>query len=256
MPTSGLSREQVLDELDRLATVEHALCVEYLTIHCALGHDLPPAETASGQRVRDAAEAAFGLALGEMGQLHRINRALTLAGRPPQVDRAASVGDPGSEIALGLKSSAQLERLVALEREIAAAVDARYAPLCAAVASPDPLFEGALLEQITLILDPCPDHSAPLENLRSQLEGVPPGEYLRASRREPSGELERSLLGLSDLYYALIVATVRAWFADEDELGGELRGRALTTMDGLNAIDGLLVARGLLPAFHAPPGGP
>jgi hypothetical protein len=36
-----LSREQVLDELEFLATVEHALIVECLSVHCALGHDLP-----------------------------------------------------------------------------------------------------------------------------------------------------------------------------------------------------------------------
>lgn len=35
-----LSREQVLDELDFLATVEHALIVEYLSVYCALGYDL------------------------------------------------------------------------------------------------------------------------------------------------------------------------------------------------------------------------
>jgi len=36
----AVRREQVLDELELLATVEHALCIEYLTIHAALGHDL------------------------------------------------------------------------------------------------------------------------------------------------------------------------------------------------------------------------
>jgi hypothetical protein len=242
----------VLDELDRLATVEHSLCVEYLSIQCALGHDMPPAETgASAQRVRAAAEAAFVLALGEMGQLHRLNRALTLAGRRPQLGRASSIGDPGSEIALGRVRVAELERLLDRERAIASAVDERYARLCAAVASPDALFEGELLEQITSILDPCPDHSLPLAALRDHLAGVPPGEYIRASRRDPSGELERSLLELSDRHYGLIVATLGAWFAHEDELG-ELRNRALSTMDGLSAINGLLVARGLLPRFQLP----
>ena len=36
-----LTREQILGELDVLATVEHALIVEYLSVQCALGHDLP-----------------------------------------------------------------------------------------------------------------------------------------------------------------------------------------------------------------------
>jgi hypothetical protein len=47
----------------------------------------------------------------------------------------------------------------------------------------------------------------------------------------------------------LIVATVRASFAHEDQLGNELLNRAQTTMDVLDSINQLLVAHGLLPAF-------
>ncbi len=40
MSDAPLNREQVLDKLEQLADVEHALIVEYLTVSCALGHDL------------------------------------------------------------------------------------------------------------------------------------------------------------------------------------------------------------------------
>ena len=40
MSDAPLDRDQVLDELEQLATVEHTLIVEYLSVHCALGHDL------------------------------------------------------------------------------------------------------------------------------------------------------------------------------------------------------------------------
>jgi len=72
------------------------------------------------------------------------------------------------------------------------------------------------------------------------------------TRHDPADDLERRLLVLSDRWYALIVATVEAWCAFEQELGGILRGRAMSAMDGLNEINGLLVARGLLPAFTRP----
>ena len=39
-----LNRDQILDELEYLATVEHALVVEYLSVFCALGHDLAAEE--------------------------------------------------------------------------------------------------------------------------------------------------------------------------------------------------------------------
>jgi hypothetical protein len=246
-----LSRDQVLDELDVLATVEHALCVEYLSIHCALGHDLPPADSgATAQHVHDAAQAAFVLALGEMHHLHRINLALTHAGRPAQVSRASNIaGVSVAEIALGPPCAVELERLLDREHEIAAAVDAKYARLHPAVASQHPLFEGDVLERMSVLLDPSPDHSTPLGALEEQLESVNSDDYLRATPRDPANPLERSLLELSDRYYALIVATLQAWFAHEDQLGTELPGRAFATMDGLHATNGLLVERGLLPAF-------
>ncbi|MDQ4082449.1 MAG: hypothetical protein M3123_06130 [Actinomycetota bacterium] len=246
------SREHVLDDLESLAAVEHALCVEYLSIHCALGHDTPP-PPGSSPRVPQAAQAAFGLALSEMKHFHRLNQVLTLAGRRPQVGRASSISeDSASEIPLGPPSTTELQRLVDREREIAAAVDRRYAALCSVLASQPPLFDGELLDELTALADLCPDHSTPLGDLRKNLEGIPPSEYLRATRRVPGDDLERSLLELSDGHYGLVVGIVRAWFAHEDELGGELFGRAVSAMDGLNAVNGLLVARGLLPPFTLP----
>ena len=56
---SALTHERVISELDLLASVEHALCVEYLVIHCALGHDQAPADRGEvAQRVSEAAASA------------------------------------------------------------------------------------------------------------------------------------------------------------------------------------------------------
>jgi hypothetical protein len=241
--------EQVLDELGRLATVEHALVVEYLTVHAALGHDLPAGTGEHAASVQRAAQAAFVLALGEMGHLRRLNNVLVAAGRAPEVGRASSITAGTSEIALGPPSPAELERLLDREKEIAAAVDAAYAPLCRALADGHLPFEEQLLEPVAALLDPRPDHVAPLAQLEAELAGIPPSVYVRASRREPGDELERALLALGDRYYATIVATVEAMFAYDDRLDGELRGRALATMDGLNAINLLLAKRGVLPSF-------
>jgi hypothetical protein len=53
-----LDREHVLDELEILATVEHALIVEYLSICCALGHDLEAGDGGpTTDRCREAAMA-------------------------------------------------------------------------------------------------------------------------------------------------------------------------------------------------------
>jgi hypothetical protein len=44
MTGTAAGRDRILDRLDDLAAVEHALCVEYLSIHCALGRDEPAAD--------------------------------------------------------------------------------------------------------------------------------------------------------------------------------------------------------------------
>ena len=244
-----LTREQVLAELDRLATVEHALCVEYLLIGYVLGRGVPFAVPGpSTQPVRDAADAAFGMALSEMGHLRKINGALALVGLAPQVGRAPGIGgDSGSEIAFGTLGLAQPDRFLDRQSAIALAADALHAWLSTAIAPP--LFEGDLLDQLQFILDTVGDHASPVTNLRARLAGLAPGDYLRVTRHDPADAIERSLLRLSDQHYALIVATVQASFAHDEQLGGQLRNRALSIMDGLNEIIDLMVQRGLLPAF-------
>jgi hypothetical protein len=228
----ALTAEAVLLELDFLATVEHALCVEYLLIHAAT-----------------AASPAAALAQDEMRHLHGVNRALGAAGRPPQVGRATSItGESMSEIALVPPSPAHLEGFLKRAREIAAAVDRRYARLRPAVAPEATLFEGDALEQMSFVLDPGPDHATPIDSLDENLGGLKP-ESFRAAARDPADDVERTLLRLSDRYYGLIVSTLEAWFAYESELSGILRGRALSLMDGLDEINGALVGRGLLPRF-------
>jgi len=89
---SSLSREEVLDELEFLATVEHALVVEYLSVFCALGHDLEADEGgATTDEGRNAASAASTLAMDEMFRLKNISFGLVDAGRFAQLGRADSI---------------------------------------------------------------------------------------------------------------------------------------------------------------------
>jgi hypothetical protein len=58
MATELLTGEQTLDQLERLATAEHALVVEYLSGCYAPGHDLEAGEGgATTSQGRDAASA-------------------------------------------------------------------------------------------------------------------------------------------------------------------------------------------------------
>jgi len=147
----------------------------------------------------------------------------------------------------------QFERFPERDRSIASTVDRRYALLQSAVVSPASPFEGELLDQITFLLESTADHTTPVSALADHLTGLAPSEYLRATRIEPADELERTLLALSDRYYQVIVATLAASFEHDEQVGGQLRTVAVSTMDRLNDVNRLLVTRGLIPAFAVSP---
>ena len=228
MASGPLSREQVLDELEFLATVEHALVVEYLSVCCALGHDLEAKEGgATTKQGRDAAGAASVLAHGQMFHLKVVNRGLVDAGRSAQLGRAASISsDSVAEIALGPPSPAQLERLLEREEAIASAVDERYAGLRPAITS-DPVFDGDLLDELrSVIVDDGPTHAAAFATLRDSLGDLAPADFLRATRREATDAFERRLLDVSDRSYGLILAALRERFAQQDSfIAGTWSGR-------------------------------
>jgi len=247
MTPESMTAEQFIAQLDELATVEHALCVEYLSVHCALGHDRDPGPDASAheQAVHHAARAAMNLAMDEMRHLHGVNRALVAARGEPAVARADGVGG----VPIGRLGAAELEHLADRERAIAAAVDAIYQRLCAVLAAQPTLFHDATLTEVSSLLDPCPDHSTPLTAVLQPLAGLPPGEYVRARPRDPDPESEEAtLVGGSERAYRALVPILATWFAHEDDLF-QMRSIAIDTMESLNAFNELLVARGVLPPF-------
>jgi len=245
---SSLSREEVLDELEFLATVEHALVVEYLSVFCALGHDLEADEGgATTDEGRNAASAASTLAMDEMFRLKNISFGLVDAGRFAQLGRADSISsDASAAIALGPPSAAQLERLLEREQAIAAAVDARYSRLRPAVTS-NPVFEEAILDQLRrIIVDDGPTHASALAPLRDALGAVAPATLLRATRREGVDSFERRLLDVSDRSYRLVLAALQERFAPQASGSPTL---AVSAMEGLDGVNRVLVQRGLLPPF-------
>jgi hypothetical protein len=252
VPTRPLTRDEVLDEVDFLASVEHALVVEYLSVCCAFGHDLERQDGgAATEQGRAAAGTAAVLAIGEMFHLKGVNRGLLGAGRSPQLGRAVSVSsDSVAEIALGPPSRAELERLLDRLGAIASAVDERYARLGPAVTS-DALFDGDLLDELrSVIVDDGPTHVKAFATLRDSLGDLRPEDLLVATRREGTDALERRLLAVSDRSYGLVLALLQERFGQPDLfVAGSFRGVAVSAMEGLDEINRALVQRGLLPPF-------
>jgi hypothetical protein len=250
-----MDREALLDELEALAGVEHALIVEYLTVSCALGHDLDEADGgATSDRGRQAAAVAAQLAQNEMFHLSRLCRVLVDSGRIPALDRATSIPEPdGALLPLDPPDAAALEHLLARETALATAVDARYARLAPAVTTA-PVVDGDLLDTLRgLVVDDGPTHAARYAALRDALGDPPPPGYLRATRRQAADAFEQRLLDAADRGYGLVIAALRESVAQSDPFaGGSFRQLAVSAMFHLDDLHRLLVQRGLLPAFTAP----
>ncbi|HEY2521946.1 MAG TPA: hypothetical protein VGJ19_17700 [Streptosporangiaceae bacterium] len=254
-----LTQHAVLDELEFLATVEHALIVECLTVSYALGYDLDPGEggPAPGPAADAASAASIQAQVHEMAHFRDISNALVAAGRTARLDRAARLpDDPARAISLDPPDLAELRQLITREQAIAAAVDARYVKLAPAVTSA-PVFTddpgpggatslgGLLGDMRAVIIDHGPVHAAMFANMIASLSGLAPEDYLRATRRDTADSFEQRLLDVSDRAYGVVLGVLRDQFGPPPGPGSE----AVPSMQTLDDINRLLAQRGLLPPF-------
>jgi hypothetical protein len=222
MTPAPLTSSQVLDELEVLASAEHALITEYLTVGYALLVDLPAASDVAGS-----------LGQSQMFRLNDVCRALAAAGRLPTLERAASITDipfsPAGPDAYG--------NLLVRETAIAKAVDDRYRALAPSV--------GPGLAELVGKFGPT--HVDALQALRDAVGHPAPPGLLRTVRFEARTDTESALLGASDSTYRVVVTALRAMYAAEFS---DYRQIANTAMLALDAINRVLAQDGLLPSFN------
>ena len=243
-----MTGDEVLAEVGNLAALEHAVIVECLSVHCALGHDLEAAQGGSASpAVRQAAGIASGYAQHVvMDRFKNLNLALLDAGRDAQLDRAPSVAaESGPPIGLDPPTAEQLERLLERERGIASAVDKRYTRLATEIESAtglDPAVAGALRP----LIQEGSDHVAMVDRMKAALGDPLPIDILRATRRVADGSFEQNLLDLSDGAYGVVIAILRGQFVPDVFPDQTLAVKAMSNLDAANRV---LVQRGLLPPF-------
>jgi hypothetical protein len=251
-PGAALTSGQVLDELDFLATAEHALIVEYLTVQCALGYTLAPGDGGPiTQPATDAASVAGNLAQGAMFSLAGANGLLIQAGGLPEMGRASSISSASvPEISLDPPSLPELQQLLTREDSIARAVDERYARLAPALIAP--VFEEPLLSALQTFITAGQSHADGFAAFAQALGTVAPADVLRATRRDASGDFEQYLLEANDRAYALTVAVLTDQFSAPPFSADSGYYRQLAypgAMRGLDDMNCVLVQRGLLPPF-------
>jgi hypothetical protein len=226
MTTAPPTADQVLDEVEFLASAEHALIVEYLTVGYALLVDLP-----------DAAASAANLAQSQMFRLNDVCRALVAAGRSPTLDRAVSIPAGAADISFSPAGPDGYADLLGREHAIARAVDDRYRALVPS-AGPD------LAE---LVGESGPTHLDALQPLHDAIGDPSPPGLLRTVRFEPGNDTESALLGASDSAYRVVVTALRAMYGTDF---GDYQQIANTAMSGLDAINRVLAQGALLPSFN------
>jgi hypothetical protein len=251
--TQPLSKDQVLDEIGFLITVEHALIVEYLSVSCALGYDLAGTDggPADGPG-RAAAAAAKSQADFGMLRVAALVRALSALRPAGGFDRAIEIADAsGTKISLE-PLAGRLEDLADREKAIAAAVDARYArliPAMAVTASGADTFSDDLREAVRNGTN----HASAASAVLDPLAGQPVADLLLATRRSGSTEAEKALSQASDRTYSLLAGTLANFyggFGGDDP--GVFRSAALNAMDILNLLNAAMVHAKLLPSFPRP----
>jgi hypothetical protein len=226
MTTAPSTTDQVLDELEFLASAEHALITEYLTVGYALSVDLP-----------DASGVAAGLAQSQMFRLNNVCQALVAAGRGPTLNRAASIAVGSADIPFSPAGPDGYADLLDRESMIARAVDDRYRGLAPSVGS----------DLAKLVGESGPTHLDALQPLRDAIGDPAPAGLLRTVRFEPGSDTESTLLGASDSAYRVVVTALRAMYGEEF---GDYRQIANTAMLALDGINRVLAQSGLLPSFN------
>ncbi|MET8755960.1 ferritin-like domain-containing protein [Streptomyces sp. NPDC004667] len=255
-----LTRPRVIEELKRLATVEHALCVEYLYAHYSLAAPLErPADAQSlTGRIHAAANEVFSVAVDEMRHLRWVNEALGTLGEPPVIGRAAVIERDGPHpFELRPLTPEQLQWFIDVEapsQQVGTGIDGMYVELHETLRRRPDLFPESerLAHLIKLIIDEGGDHFRRFTAVKDHLAGLQPEQYLRTLGPSTGTELVTRMLELSDQYYAVLLGALRTTFALGDKAGGVLIEGARKTMTNLHEINHALAAHGVAPPFTLP----
>jgi hypothetical protein len=256
-----MTREQVITELTYLATVEHALCVEYLFAHLSLD---APERLPDGPRddevarIHAAAAEVFAIAVDEMRHLRWANEALNLLGAPPSLGRADRIGRSlDRPFALEPLTPQQLAWFIDVERPsqvVGTGVDGMYVRLHSTITRRPDLFPESerLVHLLKLIIDEGDDHFHRFTAVQSHLAGLDPARYLRRLADEPDDDDGRRLLDLADQNYAALLGALHLTFGFGDTAGGRLMEQSRRAMRNLHETNQLLAIRGVRPRFALP----
>jgi hypothetical protein len=262
----------VIRQLQKLAGVEHALCVKFLYAHYSLKTP-PNAPEAPLSRV---AKDILNIAVDEMRHFRWVNEALMLLDQDPVFSRATALSDPpGSgglihqqiDLVLEGLTPAALDRFIAIEmpsqKYRQGDVSGLYTHI---LVSLDELPDGytnkkgedvreQVQEVVKLIIDEGNDHWLRCKQARDLLQDLKPSDYLRVQgapvAQSPTSEFG-ALQSLGDHYYWMALEILRRAFEQPPDLRGEMLKQARRVMHNLDDVGHLLGRHGYGLLFTLP----
>ena len=254
----------VIKQLQKLAGVEHALCVKFLYAHYSLNTPANAPEAALSRVAKDI----LNIAVDEMRHFRWVNEALMLLDQDPVFSRATELSDPpGSgglihqqiDLVLEGLTPASLDRFIAIEmpsqKYRVGDVSGLYTHI---LVSLDQLPGGytnkagedvreQVQEVVKLIIDEGNDHWLRCKQARDLLQGLNPSDYLRfqgAPVPQPPASEFGALQSLGDHYYWMALEVLRKAFEQPPDLRGEMLKQARRVMHNLHDVGHLLGRHG------------
>lgn len=274
--TEYLTREQVIAELTYLATVEHALIVEYLfAVYSTKATRLVPTGPIAPltQATIAATREVFRVALDEMRHFRWVNEVLGLLGAPPSVDRATVIGQvptagsgrkldqkrkyldrPFELRSLDRKTQQWFIDVEAPSQQANHDLDGMYVAILESINYQPKLFpeRSDVLPIIKLIIDEGQGHYLRFLSVQRSLQAYTEAQYLRVLSASPTTPQQQKLLNLCDAYYHSIEEVIQITFSLRNKSGGLLLKAAVRSMESLHEASYLLATGGKLPQFNRP----
>lgn len=259
--TQLMSRQEVIDELRYLTTVEHALCIEYLYAHYSMNAPIRLPNTGVEEQTRRifaAANEVFMIAIDEMRHLRWVNEALDLMQQPSSLGRAQFIGRAFNRpFQLERLTLEQLQWFIDVERPSQSAgqgLDGMYVRLLASIDRQPEQFpeRERLLDLIKLIIDEGENHYERFLSVQQHLAGMSPDSYLRPLEDPQSGTQLASLQRLSDQNYAVLLGALQVSFALGDRAGGMVLEQSRRAMFNLHETNHYMASKGVGASFGLP----
>lgn len=260
-----LSREAATARLRYLASVEHALMIEYLFAYYSMHREPDPtADPEITRLISLAAAEIYVVAVDEMRHFLWVNRILLILGESHSIARANEIresksddpasGNPVRDFMLRPLSSATLQDFIDVERPSrveGTGVDGLYVQLLTEFEQPvySELERQRIIPLIKLIIDEGHGHFQRFEAVKSLLADLPDELFSRQLNGPGDAETDK-YLDLCDSYYNDILLAIDLSLSDGLDADADIMANAVRSMHSMDHVATVLASHNVGPRFR------